>query len=321
MTASMRRTLWLGAGLLIVICGGALASPARITLHIPPRAAGKVPPSPERIARVAADVRHLAVDLGPRNLDHPDTLAAAEAWARRELEAAGLTVAVEAVDGHAHNLVATRAPPAGRFVEVGAHLDTCGATPGADDNASGVAALLELARDPAVGRAVPVRFVLYGNEEPPYFQTARMGSRVHAANLRAAGEDVAAAWVIESVGYYDDAPGTQRWPLGLGLVMPTTANFVGLVANPRSSGLLQEGLRRFRAASTLPSVGASVPGALPGADYSDHAEYWRVGIPAVMVTDMPIYRNPHYHAVTDVPEHVDAPRVAAVVDGLVGVLR
>ncbi|GDX82029.1 hypothetical protein LBMAG42_38400 [Deltaproteobacteria bacterium] len=310
-----------GLGILGFICAAALASPTRITLHIPAAAGGTTPPSAERIARITRDIHVLAEQIGARNQDHPEALARAEAWAIAELEAAGLTVRVQDIDGVAHNLIAERAPPGGRdILVVGAHLDTCGETPGADDNASGVAVLLELARNPALGSEHALRFVIYGNEEPPYFQTERMGSRVHANSVLASGEPVVGAWVLESVGVYSDAKGSQRWPAGLGLIMPGKADFVMMVTNPSSSDLLQEGLRRFRAASTLPSIGASVPGAIQGVDWSDHAEYWRVGLPAVMVTDMPPFRNVNYHEVGDTPEKLDPSRIAAVVDGMEGVL-
>lgn len=317
----MRRTLALGVLLLFVICGSALASPARITLHVPPRADGTTPPDAARVARITADVAHLAVTIGERNHDHPGALATAEAWVTAELEAAGLTVRVQDIDGVGHNLIASRGPlGTDPYVLVGAHLDTAEGTPGADDNASGVAALLELARNPAVGGGRPVLYLVYGNEEPPFFQTARMGSRVHALSVAAAGTLPAEVWVLESIGHYRDEPGTQHWPPPFGLFMPTTANFILLVGNPASADQVQDGLRSFRAASTLPAAGVSVPGAIQGVDWSDHAEYWRIGLPAVMVTDMPPLRNPNYHEPTDLPDQVDPARIAAVVDGMEGVL-
>ena len=319
---TMRRTLLTGLGILVFICGAALASPARITLHIPARARGTEAPAPERVERIRRDIEHLSVTIGERNHRTPMALAAAEAWARAELEAAGLVVSVQEIDGVGHNLIAERTPPGERdIVVVGAHLDTAQGTPGADDNASGVAALLELARNPDLGSRQALRYVIYGNEEPPYFQTDQMGSRIHAQSVQARGERVVGAWVLESIGYYSDAPGSQKWPLMFGLFMPATANFVLLVGNPASSDLVQSGIRQFRERSTLPSVGASIPGSIEGVDWSDHAEYWRVGIPAVMVTDMPPLRNPHYHEPTDLPSVIDPARVAAVVDGMESVLR
>jgi hypothetical protein len=318
----MRRTLMIGVGILMFICGGALASPARITLHIPPSASGEVQPSAERVERIRRDVEHLAVTIGERNHARPAALAAAEAWVTAELQAAGLTVVVEDIDGVGHNLVATRVDPADReIIEVGAHLDTALGTPGADDNGSGVAALLELARNPALGKRHALRFVVYGNEEPPFFQTDAMGSRQHVRRLRERGDRVVGAWVLESIGYYSEAKGSQRWPPLLGVFMPTTADFVMFVGNPGSWRLLQDGLLAFRKHSQVRAAGASVPGSIEGVDWSDHAEYWREGLPAVMITDMPPLRNPHYHQASDLPPEVDVVRVAGIVDGLEAVLR
>ncbi|MSQ03542.1 MAG: M28 family peptidase [Myxococcales bacterium] len=319
---TMRRTLLTGLGILVFICGAALASPSRITLHIPARTGGTEAPAPDRIERIRRDIEHLSVTIGERNHRTPAALAAAEAWATGELESAGLAVSVQDIDGVGHNLIAERAPAGERdIVVVGAHLDTAVGTPGADDNASGVAALLELARNPALGSRQAIRYVVYGNEEPPYFQTEQMGSRIHARSVQAGGDRVVGAWILESIGYYSDAPHSQSWPLMFGLLMPTTANFVLLVGNPASADLVQDGIRKFRERSTLPSVGASVPGSIQGVDWSDHAEYWRVGLPAVMVTDMPPLRNPHYHEATDLPGVIEPARVAAVVDGMESVLR
>lgn len=318
----MKRTLWLGLGILSCIVGSALASPARITLHFPPGAEGVDPPTPEAVARVAADIEFLSVSLGERNHHRPYELLQAEKWAAARLGELGWTVEAQPVDDLAHNLVATRGPGGGEVVVVGAHVDTAIGTPGADDNASGVAALLELARDPELAvRGGELRLVVFANEEPPYFQTEAMGSRVYARALAASGTKVRAAMVLESIGYYSTEPGSQQWPLGLGLVLPRTGDFLMFVGNPMSSRLVSDCLRRYRAASTLPAAGAAIPGSIQGVDWSDHAEFWRVGVPAVMVTDMPPNRNPHYHEPTDLPSEVDAARVAAAIPGLAAAIR
>ena len=320
-TRSMIRTLWLGLAILVFIVGSALASPARITLHFPPRADSDRPPDPASVARVAADIEFLAATLGERNHHRPYELRQAEAWATDRLQSLGWRVEAQPVDDLAHNLVATRTS-GGEVVVVGAHLDTALGTPGADDNASGVAALLELARDPGLAvREGEIHLVLFANEEPPYFQTDEMGSRVYARALVARGAAIRGAVVLESVGYYSEESGSQRWPLGLGALLPRTGNFLMFVGNPGSSGLVQDSLRRFRSASSLPAAGAAIPGSIQGVDWSDHAEFWRVGSPAVMVTDMPPNRNPHYHEPTDLPGTVSAERVAAVVPGIAAVVR
>lgn len=319
----MKRTLLVSLGLMFLIVAGALASPARITLHLPAKASGSAAPTAERVARIQRTIDELAGGIGERNDQRADALFAAETWCAAELQSAGLTPSAVRVGPVASNIVGERGEMGGRpLVIVGAHLDTAVGTPGADDNASGVAVLLELARNANLGGgAHHIRYVLFAHEEPPHFQTDEMGSRRYARELHETGAVVAAMYSIESVGYYSDEPGSQSWPMGLGFIMPTKANFVMFVANPASSRLLQDSLRRFRAASTLLSVGAAVPGALPGVDWSDHAEFWRFDMPAVMVTDMPTYRNPNYHRPTDIPSNVDAAKIAAVADGMEAVLK
>lgn len=323
MSESMKRTFLVSLGLMFLIVGGALASPARITLHLPPKASGTTPSDVERVARIQRAVDQLAGAIGERNDQRADSLFAAQAWCTAELQAAGLTPSAVRVGPVASNIIGERGEVGGRpIVIVGAHLDTAVGTPGADDNASGVAAVLELARNASLGGgAHHIRYVLFAHEEPPHFQTDMMGSRRYARELHETGAVVAAMYSIESVGYYSDESGSQSWPAGLGFIMPRKGNFVMFVANPSSSRLLQDSLRRFRAASTLLSVGAAVPGALPGVDWSDHAEFWRLDMPALMVTDMPTYRNPNYHRPTDTPDNVSAAKIAAVVDGMEAVLK
>ncbi len=314
-TTSMKRTLLIGLGLLGVICAGALASPSRITLHFPPGAEGTRPADPERTARIAADIEHLSVTLGERNHHRPYELRQAEKWAEERLQSLGWTITRQRVDDVADNLIATRGEASGPLVIVGAHIDTALGTPGADDNASGVAALLELARDPALGATDgELRLVVFANEEPPYFQTDEMGSRVYAESL--VGAEVRGMMALESIGYYTEEPGTQKWPMGLGIILPRTGNFLMFVGNPQSSRLVQRVLRAYRGEASLAAAAATVPGALPGVDWSDHAEFWRIGAQAVMVTDMPPNRNPHYHEPTDLPPTIDPARISAAIDGL-----
>ena len=319
----MKRTLLVSLGLLLLIVGGALASPARITLHLPPRASGTTPPDAGRVARIQGTIDQLAGAIGERNDTRPEALVAAQSWCSAEFQAAGLTVTAARVGDIASNIFAERGDAGTRpVVIVAAHLDTAIGAPGADDNASGVSAVLELARNVNLGGgAHHLRYVLFAHEEPPHFQTDTMGSRQYATQLAAQGAPIAAMYSLDSIGYYSDDADSQKWPIGLGIIMPRKGNFILFVTNPASSRLLQDSLRRFREASTVLSVGASVPGALPGVDWSDHAEFWRFEMPGVMVTDMPPHRNPNYHQGGDVPATIDAVRIAAVVDGMEAVLK
>jgi hypothetical protein len=272
-----------------------------LVVQMRPRAHGSAPADADLRARLEAHVRALAY---PRNDAHPDGYAAAAAY----LRAAWPNASPEPV-GPGDNWIHTL-PGGPEVLVVGAHYDSCGDTPGADDNASGVAVMLEVARLLA-GRTFPrtVRFVAFANEEPPYFQTALMGSLVHARNARERGDDIAMAISIESVGYFSDEPGSQRWPVGLGLLFTDRGDFLNVVGDLRSASAVRAVTAALREGS-LPIAGGAVPAAVPGVDWSDHWSFWQAGYPAVMVTDMPPFRNPHYHEPTDTPDKLDYDRLA-----------
>jgi Zn-dependent M28 family amino/carboxypeptidase len=218
-----------------------------------------------------------------------------------------------------HNIVAENRGHAaeGEIVVVGAHYDTVLGSPGANDNGSGVAALLELARLLA-DRPLPrtLRFVAFVNEEAPFSYTDEMGSLVHARGARARGEHIQAMLSLETIGSYSDAPGSQHYPFPLSLFYPDTANFIGFVGNLGSRGLVRRALRTFRQTTAFPSEGAAVPASIPGVGWSDHWSFWQAGYPAIMVTDTAFYRYAHYHTGGDTPDRVDYDRTARVVAGL-----
>jgi Zn-dependent M28 family amino/carboxypeptidase len=204
---------------------------------------------------------------------------------------------------------------------VGAHYDSVLGSPGANDNGSGVAALLELARllaDLPLTRGV--RFVAFVNEEPPFSYTAEMGSVVHAKAARARGERIRAMLSLETIGYYSDAPGSQQYPFPLGFFYPERANFIGFVGNLKSRKLVSEALHAFRRHTAFPSEGAAVPGWITGVGWSDHWSFWQAGYPAIMVTDTAFFRYAHYHTAGDTPDKADYGRSARVVAGLAGTI-
>jgi Zn-dependent M28 family amino/carboxypeptidase len=208
------------------------------------------------------------------------------------------------------------------IVIVGAHYDSVFGAPGANDNGSGVAAVLELARllkDAKPARTL--RCVLFVNEEPPFDRTDAMGSRVYAQRSRERGENIVAMYSLETIGYYSDSPGSQRYPFPLGFFYPSTGNFVAFVSNLSSRALLREALASFRRHAGFPSEGVAAPAFIPGVDWSDHWSFWQEGWPALMVTDTAPYRYPHYHSGEDTPDKVDYERLARVVTGLHGMLR
>jgi Zn-dependent M28 family amino/carboxypeptidase len=206
-----------------------------------------------------------------------------------------------------------------RIFIVGAHYDSAPGAPGANDNGSGTAAVLELARllktmQPRAG--TEVRFVFFVNEEPPYFMGEEMGSMVHAAELKRQGQNVEGALVLETMGYYTDAPNSQQLPPGLEGRYPSTGNFLAFVGTLESSALVRDALAAFRAASDFPAQGLAAPAHTTGVTLSDHSSYNRHGYPALMVTDTAFMRYPYYHTAQDTPDKLDYESMARVVTGL-----
>jgi len=210
----------------------------------------------------------------------------------------------------------------GETVVVGAHYDTVTGTPGADDNASGVAVLLELSRLLRESRPDrTLRLVFFCLEEPPVFRTPSMGSFVYAERAKAAGERVSAMISLEMLGYYGTAAGGQAFPLPfMNLFFSTTPDFIAVVGNLSSRRLVQDIAASIRetgmAVETL-STGSFVP----GVDFSDHRSFWKMGYPAAMLTDTAFYRNPHYHASSDTIDTLDFRRMALLLDGLERAVR
>ena len=200
---------------------------------------------------------------------------------------------------------------------VGAHYDTVRSTPGADDNASGVAALLALAADFAPSQpARTLRFVAFANEEPAFFQSELMGSRVYARACRVRGEKIVAMVCLESIGYYSDVKESQRYPFPLSLFYPSRGNFLAIVGNRESRALVKLVTKTIRETKAIPCESAALPGSWTGVGWSDHWSFWQEGYPAVMATDTATFRNPNYHRPTDTPVTLDFPRMAAAVRGL-----
>ena len=200
-------------------------------------------------------------------------------------------------------------------IVVGAHYDTVPGSPGADDNASGVAVLIELA---SLLRDRKIRFVAFANEEAPYFLGPEMGSYVYA---RERGAGVKAMFSLEMLGYYQDAPGTQGYPAPLGWFYPDRANFIAFVGDLGAFSLVRRSIELFRQHARFPSEGLAAPSMIPGVSWSDHWSFRKHGIPAVMVTDTAFYRYPHYHLASDTPEKLDYGRMARVTMGLAGMLK
>jgi hypothetical protein len=277
--------------------------------------------------RLERHVRALAADIGVRSGDEYAKVQRAAAYIAHELEALGFRVVSQefSANGRTYrNLEATLGGTTLRqeVVVLGAHYDSAEEAPGADDNASGVAAVLELARLLAkTPQARTVRFVLFPNEEPPWFATSDMGSRHYAAEARTRNDQIVAMLSIESIGYYDTEAGTQRYPFPLNYAYPDVGDFIGFVSNLKSRGLLHRAISAFRAHTRFPTQGAAAPAWVPGVWWSDHWSFWKEGYPAIMISDTAPYRNPFYHTPQDTPDRLDYDRTARVVDGLTHVVR
>jgi Zn-dependent M28 family amino/carboxypeptidase len=161
-----------------------------------------------------------------------------------------------------------------------------------------------------------VRFIAFANEEPPFFLTDDMGSRVYATRARRRGEHIVAMLSIETIGYYSEEAGSQRYPFPFSLFYPNTANFIGFVANMSSRDLLYQVIATFREHTHFPSEGIAAPEWVTGIGWSDHWSFWREGFPAVMVTDTALFRYEHYHTAEDTPDKIDYARMARVITGI-----
>jgi len=278
--------------------------------------------------RLRQHVEKLAGEIGPRNLEHYTELGRAAGYIEQQLEDAGLAVSRHSFEAESRpydNLVAeipgATAPK--EIVVIGAHYDSFFDAPGANDNASGVAALIELARRFAAAEKPnrTLRFVAFANEEPPYFQREGMGSWAYAKLCRERGDDITAMLSIETIGYYSDEPGSQEYPPGISLLYPSRGNFVGFVGNVKSRRLVRRMIEQFRGSAEFPSEGAALPGFIKGIGWSDHWAFWKEGYAGAMATDTAIFRYPHYHKASDTPDKLDYERMARVAAGLEAVIR
>ena len=291
---------------------------------------GPLPPLTDREQLIHDNLkRHVAAlagRIGERNVWRPEAMAAAAGYIQERFEDAGYTVNVQPFTsrGLTVNNIEAVLPGQGaadEIIVVGAHYDSVADSPGADDNASGVAALLELARLLA-GTTLPrtVRFVAFANEEAPFFYGDEMGSNLYAARAQAQGEHVEAMLSLETLGYFTDQPGSQKYPFPFSYLYPDTGNFIGFVGNLSSRSLVRKAVGAFRASTAFPSEGVAAPSGIEGIHWSDHWSFWEAGYPAIMVTDTAPFRYPYYHTAKDTPAQLDYNGLARVTGGLADVV-
>jgi len=287
----------------------------------------ELPPADEALKALSAelkrDVSRLAVDIGERNvINRPKELAKAADVIEAQFKAAGLKVTRQEYDVSGVTCCNLQAEiPGGdradEIVVIGAHYDTALGTAGANDNTTGVAATLALARK--FSKQKPertLRFVAFVNEEPPYFQTEQMGSLVYARACKKRKEKIVAMFSLETIGYYSDEPNSQKYPKPFSAFYPSTGNFIGFIGNSNSAKLVRQSVEIFRREEKFPAESAALPEIIPGVGFSDQWSFWKEGYPALMVTDTAMFRYPHYHTPQDTIDKIDFGRTARVVRGL-----
>jgi hypothetical protein len=322
---------WLRLALILLLLASAVAGFAAYMTAMPGRAySGPLPPLSAEERQISANlkqhVNYLAGAIGERNMIAYQPLLKTAQYIEDQFKSYGYAVKTQEYVvqmRRVRNLI-VEIPGGSRakeIVVIGAHYDTVYDCPGADDNTSGVAALLELSR--LLKGSHPtrtIRLVAFVNEEPPHFQTEEMGSLVYAREAHRHKDDIVAAISIETIGFYSDAEGSQQYPEGFKSLYPSTGNFIGFVGDLSSHALVRDAVRSFRAHTQFPSEGSSAPGWIGGVGWSDHWSFWQEEYPAIMVTDTAPFRNRNYHEPTDQPQTLDYDRMARVVHGLVGVV-
>jgi len=292
---------------------------------------GKLPPlTAEQLElrnQLRSDVETLASRIGERNIWRYDSLTAAADFIEKSLTDAGYKVArqIFLADGKScSNIIAElkgKSQP-DHIVIIGAHYDSVIGSPGANDNASAVAANLALARHfKDKSPAKTIRFVFFANEEPPFFQTGQMGSQLYAKSCRDKNEHITAMLSLETIGYYTDKPNSQNYPPPFSLFYPSTGNFLGFVSNLSSRKLLHKAIASFRANCKFPSEGGAIPSFVPGISWSDHYSFWQQGYPAVMLTDTAPFRYPHYHDSSDTVDKICFNELAIVTSGIQSIIN
>jgi Zn-dependent M28 family amino/carboxypeptidase len=236
----------------------------------------------------------LAEEIGPRNVFFPSKTSCGN-------------LSVEVLGGSKPE----------KIVVVGAHYDTIYHSPGANDNGSAVAALLELSRlAKDKGFNWTIRFVAFTNEEPPFFKTRHMGSLVYAKSCRKRKEDIVAMISLETLGYYREEPKTQKYPFPFRFFYPDTGDFLAVVGNLHSKSVVRSFAVSFLTASDFPIECAAPFGFITGIDWSDHWAFWQCGYQAIMLTDTALFRYPYYHSAEDTADKLDYPNLARVTYGV-----
>ncbi len=276
--------------------------------------------------RLKKHVSTLAGDIGQRDVYHIEQLNRARTYIQDQFSEMGYQPREQTYKAQGKTVANVVVEQRGKerpeeIVVIGAHYDTA-SNPGADDNASGVAGLLELARrfrDAHTDRTL--RFVAFVNEEPPFFHTEKMGSRVYARRAKQRDEDIVEMMSLEMLGYFSSEPGSQDYPFPVSWFYPSTGNFIAFVGNYSNGDHVRNAIAVFRKHAKVPSEGGAPPGWISGVGWSDHWSFWQEGYPGIMVTDTAVFRNPNYHRPSDLPETLNDEKMTRVFHGLEPVIR
>ncbi len=321
--------VWRAIPIGLILLAGFLA--AWHTTRMPGRSyRGPLDPLSERELAIRdqlqADVVMLAGKIGERNLVRYRALNAAAEYIGQSFREMGYTVGEQTFSEEGIAIKNLEVELRGKsrpeeIIVLGAHYDSVFGSPGANDNATGVAAVLALARLASQQRfARTLRFVAFVNEEPPFFRTGQMGSQIYARESAKRGERIVAMLSLETIGFYSDVERSQSYPFPFSFFYPHKGNFIAFVGNLASRALVREIVAIFRRQTHFPSEGVAAPGIIPGISWSDQSSFWEQGYAGVMVTDTAFYRYGQYHTARDTPEIVDYERMARVVAGLAHVL-
>ena len=268
------------------------------------------------------DTNKLAVEIGARNNYYYENLNAAANFLESSFQEAGYKVNKQEYQINNQTFTNLEVEIKGvekpdEIVIIGGHYDTAFTSPGANDNGSGVAAVLELARrfaDKKPSRTL--RFVEFTNEEPPYFWTENMGSLVYAKGCKERNENVVAMLSLETMGYFSEEEESQKYPFPLSLIYPSQGNFIAFIGDINSSQLVKKTINYFRKQVQFPSEGVAIFGQIPGIGWSDHWSFWQQGYQGLMVTDTAPFRYTYYHTLDDIPDKIDYEKLARLVAGL-----
>lgn len=283
----------------------------------------------EQIVKAGYIKKHvtmLAGNIGERNISQPRALLRAADYITDQWQAMGLEVQPQYFKTQGvecRNLEVTHigSEQPGKIILVGAHYDSSHDCPGANDNASGIAALLEISR--AISRMrskCSIRYVAFANQAPPLFGTDEMGSWVYAHHARQRGDNIQTALILESLGYYSDTPGSQLAPLPLSLFCPNRGNFLAMASNLRSRGVTRRFSQAFQEQTHFPCRSVSTPEFMPRIVNSDQTPFWLNGYKAFVITDTGRYRYPFYRSAKDTPERIDYSSIEMISDGIIRTL-